>query len=220
MTLKPITQAQIDAAGVLFGRLVIWGATNDVLLGLDKKHPGSFVADVSIKAKAVNNFYGTHVAAYKMKSLVEQISAALESPGGVADEEDVERMGTFRNPDTGEVESRHFSFASKYAHFFIDRERFFILDRLGQEVVKRHGAGRIREFEGRYVDFVKWLRLLIEDLPAGDQTPERVDYFYWLRGMFDRDDELKDEINLEAWLVLSAGDDETRGLVKQLLGEG
>ena len=216
----PIRHGQIDAAAELFGRLIIWGATNEVLLGLAEKHPGSSVADVSIKAKAVNNFYGTHVAAYKMESLVEQISAALESPGGVADEEDVERMGTFRNPDTGEAVSRHFSFASKYAHFFIDRKRFFILDSLGQEVVKRHGAGRIREFEGRYVDFVHWVRRLTEGLPEEDQTPERVDYFYWLRGMFDRDGELKDEINLEARLVLGSGDPEVRRLVGELLGGG
>ncbi len=164
MTVVPITQAQIEAAGVLFGRLVIWGATNEVLADLEEKHPTSSVADVSIKAKAVNNFYGTHVAAYKMTRLVEQISAALESPGGVADEEDVERMGTYLDPKTGKAVSRHFSFASKYAHFFIDRKRFFILDSLGQEVLKRHGAGRIRAHERRYVDFEKWLRLLIEDL--------------------------------------------------------
>ncbi len=219
MGIRPITQAQIETAGVLFGRLVIWGATNEVLAGLAKKHPTSSVADVSIKAKAVNNFYGTRVTAHKMERLVEQISAGLESPGGVADEEDVEWMGTYRDPASGDVVSRHFSFASKYAHFFIDRKRFFILDSLGQEVVKRHGAGRIRGHEGRYVDFVKWLRVLIEDLPEEDQTPERVDYFYWLRGMFDGEGELKREISLEAWLVLNRGDAETVGLVEQLKGE-
>ena len=96
----------------------------------------------------------------------------------------------------------------------------FILDSLGQEVVKRHGAGRIRPHEGRYVDFVKWLRLLIEDLPEGDRTPERVDYFYWLRGMFDGKGALKDEISLEAWLVLSRKDDKTVRLVGELKGEG
>ena len=127
-------------------------------------------------------------------------------------------MGTFRNEETGK-KMRYFSFASKYAYFFIDPERFFILDSLGEWVVKQHDGERLIVGDGRYVDFSRRVRRLIEASDLRGLTPTIIDHYYWLRRMYDSRGELKSKINLEARLVLGSDDLEVRRLVRELLGE-
>ncbi len=70
------------------------------------------------------------------------------------------------------------------------------------------------------MDFCRRVRRLIEGSSARGLTPTVVDHYYWLRGMFDGKGELRGKINLEARLVLSAGDAETVRLVGELKGVG
>ena len=66
MTVIPITQAQIDASEDLYGRLIIWLATDKVLRRLAEERPGAAFEDVMVKAEAINNYYGTRVARARM----------------------------------------------------------------------------------------------------------------------------------------------------------
>ena len=84
-------------------------------------------------------------------------------------------------------------------------------------MVKLHDGERLIEKDGRYVDFSRRVRRLIEVSDVRDLTPTVIDHYYWLRGMYDGKGELKREINLEARLVLGSGDAEVRRLVGELL---
>lgn len=78
----------------------------------------------------------------------------------------------------------HLSFASKFAHFFIDAARFPILDRYAERMVALH-LDRAHHTTGgtRYARFLAdldWLRTA-----AGlDGSPRDLDRYLWLAGQY------------------------------------
>ena len=70
----PVTQAQIDAAEALYGRLIIWLATDEVLRLLAEEHPGWAFGDVMINADPINNYHRTRVAGVRMPTIAGQAS--------------------------------------------------------------------------------------------------------------------------------------------------
>ncbi len=87
-------------------------------------------------------------------------------------------------------------------------------------MVERYIGRKIKPKDCRYVDFSMQVNRLIDESSARGITPTLIDHYYWLRGMFDADDVLKRDFNLETRLVLSSGNPEVQLLIRDLLGTG
>lgn len=133
----PLCREQIEAACRLHAKLSLWRAADQALEALGQRFPGFQDEAALLKVVTINSLYGTNVyAVARMARHVESVMAATNVATGGPDL--VERLADL--PKTGEQErSRRFrSFASKFAHFFIDSERFPILDSYAASVIKLH----------------------------------------------------------------------------------
>lgn len=120
-----LTSAQVSAATRIHGRLPSWKATDDALDGLARSMPGFSFGECLVKATAINQLYGTNV--YALGRMAEHVAQVLAE--GQSDDL-VERLATL---NTNGKPRRHLSFASKFAHFYIDKDRFPIFDRYAIE---------------------------------------------------------------------------------------
>ena len=78
---------------------------------------------------------------------------------------------------------RHLSFASKFAHFFIDRERFPIMDKYAAEMVGLH-LGRkdaVRDAKHPYVAFCQNL-IVLRSLARLNCSTRELDHYLWIAG--------------------------------------
>ena len=109
-----------------------------------------------VKAVAVNALYSTNV--YAIVRVAEHIAGVLaRSNLAAAGPELVEEMATVPAGGSEKRPRRRHSFASKFAHFFIDPERFPILDHYANEMVRVHlgNEGMVQDPGKPYVAFVK-----------------------------------------------------------------
>jgi hypothetical protein len=179
----PLHQTQIDAAQRLYNQLRSWRATNTALHELRGALPGFDLSASLIKVAAINQLYGTQV--YAVVRMAEHISAVLNAPDRPDDSVLlVERIAALPATPGGRV-YRHFSFASKFAHFFIDTERYPIYDRFAVLMVNYHLIGRpvVPDPPRPYALFVERLSVLRElaDLHC---TTKTLDAYLWLAGLY------------------------------------
>jgi hypothetical protein len=94
---------------------------------------------------------------------------------------------------------RHTSFAAKFAHFFIDSERFPIMDSYAVWMVKYHLGWKncLRDANRSYTAFVENLRRLREAAGLNVKSRE-LDRYLWLAGQYRQwRKNLKSQINSE-----------------------
>ena len=129
----------------------------DRTLHLLREHIPDFGPEATLlKAVAVNALYSTNV--YAIVRVAEHIEAVLARSNLAAPGPDlVEAMATVPASGSEKRPRRRHSFASKFAHFFIDPERFPILDHYANEMVRVHigNEGMAQNPERPYVAFVK-----------------------------------------------------------------
>jgi uncharacterized protein YifE (UPF0438 family) len=80
---------------------------------------------------------------------------------------------------------RHHSFASKFAHFLINEDRFPIMDKYANRMVKRHIGPKnfVTDPKKSYVAFCANHRLLKEQLSF--QVSNRdLDHYLWIAGLY------------------------------------
>jgi hypothetical protein len=141
------------------------------------------------KVAAVVQLYGIYL--FAVTRMADHVRAVLTGAPGAAPGEP--------HDDTAPVElverlaaldgQRHTSFASKFAHFFVHRERFPVYDGLAREVVRWHLGRKAAVADGAhpYGAFTQNLRRLwaAAGLPASTSTDE-LDRSLWLTGQLRR----------------------------------
>lgn len=150
----PLTAAQIEAANTLYGRSRTWRFVDGTFAELRRRLPGFSLEAVLINAMAINQTYSTNVfalpaAALHIAGVLARTDVAAASPGLV------EALAAV--PTTGK-QRRFRSFASKFAHVFIDPERFPIMDSVATETIRWHLGGAAAPAD--YVAFVAQIEAL------------------------------------------------------------
>jgi len=172
----PLSIAQIEAANRLHGKLLQWQVTDRALHTLQENLPGFDIEATLLKVVAVNQLYGTNV--YAVVRMAQHVTEVMQDVGGMEDADLVERLASLN-------ERKHRSFASKFAHFFIDMERFPIFDSYALKMVIYH----LRP-EGQVIDSAHPYRAFVENIHrlkcyAGlSCTTRELDRYLWLAGLY------------------------------------
>ncbi len=171
----PLTMTQIETANRLHGKLIQWQVTDQALHTLQENLPGFDIEATLLKVVAVNQLYGTNV--YAVVRMAQHVTEVMQDVSGMEDADLVERLASLN-------ERKHRSFASKFAHFFIDRERFPIFDSYALKMVTYHLGP-----EGQVIDSAHPYRAFVENIHrlksyAGlSCTTRELDRYLWLAGL-------------------------------------
>lgn len=179
----PLTSAMVAAAGHLYARLEQWVATDRALAALAERFPGFDLDAALLKVVTLNALYGTQVyAVFRMAQHMHRTLA--DGVPALAPAELVERLAQPPAAASGAKARMHLSFASKFAHFFIDAARYPILDSYAERMVALH-LGRTNRTTGgtRYARFLADLDRL-RAVASLDGSPRDLDRFLWLAGQY------------------------------------
>jgi hypothetical protein len=180
----PLLPSQLTAAQALYVQLSQWNATNHALTALKNRFPDFDLESTLLKVAAINQLYGTNV--YAVVRMAEHASNVMTTTAhSLADVVLVERIAALPSIPGQSRDRKHISFSSKFAHFFIDAERFPIYDSYAVKMVEYHlGASeRTRDLENPYCAFTKNLSLLKQR----DQilcSNQELDNYLWLAGLY------------------------------------
>lgn len=207
---------QIAVAGRLYLQyLPGWVATDRALLLLRDRVSGFALEACLLKVAAVVQLYG--IPLYAVVRMAEHVHAVLEGPdgngAGAAGEPDLQRDAALVERLATLDARRHISFASKFAHFMFDRERFPIYDRFAVETVRWHlGTAAVTDPQHPYHAFLENLRRLRAARGVSASAAE-LDRYLWLAGQY-REWRRKSEralLNGEARRVFVSADAHTAG---------
>ncbi len=175
----PLCQSHIDAAERLHKRLEGWTATERAFEELQRVLPDYSRGAVLVKAAAIDRLYSTNVRGQAIHQVVSQIVKVMkdmkmppEDPVAVVEE-------IIEAPD---VAKRYPSFTSKFAHFFIDPERFPIYDSFCRRQTAYHLGRPMRQLES-YCSFYQATCDLIERSGLSPSFRE-IDHYLWLAGTY------------------------------------
>ena len=185
MTAKRLVgAAQVAAAVRIFEeRLKETAAAEQALRRLARVMPGCDHESILLKVAALNQLYGTNVyAVVRMASHIVRLFSTSPSWSF----ETVESVAALPPAGNQKKVRHHRSFASKFAHFFVDADRFPLLDsyaaqRLGFHLGARSlGAGFPQSYPA-------YARAFFRLLAASDLECRVVDLdkFLWLAGQHD-----------------------------------
>lgn len=132
---RPIESTRVAAAVQLFSRMPGVVRSEEALVRLAKVMPEFDIPSTLVKVAAVNQIYATTLyAVYRMAERIAEVHAnAPEWTYATVDK--VAALPATKNEDRSR---RHLSFSSKFAHFFVDRSRFPLLDRHALRAVCFH----------------------------------------------------------------------------------
>ncbi len=174
----PLSISQVEAANRLHQQLSEWKITDSALHALHVRFPGFDIESSLLKVAAVNQLYGTKV--FAVVRMAEHIKDVMPREGKIAEVDFVEKLATLP-----EMKRKYVSFASKFAHFFIDLERFPIYDFYAVKMVAYHlgSQGLIRDKEHPYIAFVTNFNHLKQAAGLVCTTRE-LDRYLWLAGLY------------------------------------
>ncbi|TAK57524.1 MAG: hypothetical protein EPO22_12095 [Dehalococcoidia bacterium] len=132
----PLKPAQIAAATRLHVELPSWKTTDAALDLLAVQLPGFDKESCLLKAAAINQLYGTNV--YALSRVARHVFDVMKEPALDL----VERLALVAN---GPKPRRHLSFASKFAHFYVNKDAYAIFDSYAVRALRHH------------LDFAAWL---------------------------------------------------------------
>src|SRR5438874_11882465 len=110
-----LTMSQIEAANRLHQQLPQWKVTDCALHKLKVQFQGFDSESSLLKVAAINQLYGTKV--FAIVRMAEHIEKVMANASSMDDVGLVNEIATLSD-------MKHTSFASKFAHFFVDAERF------------------------------------------------------------------------------------------------
>jgi hypothetical protein len=201
----PLFPSQLIAASHLYARLPQWHATNRALEALGKRFPDFGTESALLKVAAVNQLYGTNV--YAAVRMAEHVCTVMAANGNTqADETLVERIAALPLVPGQSHERKHISFASKFAHFFVDAEQFPIYDAYAVKMVEYHlGPNeRVSDLEQPYSAFVQNL-LALKQRDQITCTNQELDAYLWLAGLYwEKRRSAKAQINTEVAQLFEA----------------
>jgi hypothetical protein len=158
-----------------------------------------------LKVAAINQLYGTNV--YAVVRMAERVCAIMANDAlPRTDATLVEHIAALPPAPGQPHERKHISFASKFAHFFIDRERFPIYDSYAVKMVEYHlgSSDRMADLQHPYQAFVQNIqRLKRRDGITG--TNQELDAYLWLAGLYwEKRRTATPQINAEAARLFEA----------------
>lgn len=180
----PLLRAQVEAAQRLHHRYDQWRTTDKALARLAEHFPGFGPEETLLKVAAVNALYGTNV--YAIGRMAEHVrSVMLDAGTGVADSELVECIAALPKTEGQRTDRTHYSFASKFAHFFVDPDRFPIYDYYAAAMVRYHlgRGGLVDDSRHPYRSFVANFRKL-KTLAGFPMSTRDLDRYLWLAGQY------------------------------------
>ncbi len=214
----PLKQSQVKAAGQLYNHLPRWAATDRALNALAEQFPDCGPESALLKVAALNQLYRTNVyAVARMAEHVGRVMAAQND--GTLEADLVERLATLPTATDDEKGRVFLSFASKFVHFYVDRERFPIYDSYAVKMLTYHlgRKGQVIDNAQPYRAFLINLAALRErlDFPCGNRELDR---YLWLAGLCRAwVHSPKAQINTEVAALLNKGTPETAAILAALL---
>ena len=179
----PVSQHFIRAACDLHATLVPWRRSDEALLAIKTGVPGFSRAATLAKVAAVNALYYTNV--FALVRVAEHFADVLASSvGDKAGPELVEALADVPRGGTERRKVRRLSLAAKFAHFFIDEDRFPIYDRYAVRIVAQHAGVSVASLNGNYTSFTATFNTLA--IGAGLVTQRRrLDRYLWIQGQYE-----------------------------------
>jgi hypothetical protein len=162
----------LDLAFEIHSRLESWRVADSMLDWLHEKRPEFDLGSTRLKVVAVNSFYSTRLMADELmaKHIVREMDKPTQDP--------VTRIAC----EHGIGKRRFLSFASKFAHFFIDR-KFPIYDRVARETVSLLLNCSPAAMEGDYAEYCAHVKKVNTAVEAGKDS-RRLDRYLWLVGQY------------------------------------
>jgi len=180
----PLPITKIEAANWLHGRLEQWRLADQALIRLAHCCP-DFAPDACLlKVAAVNALYGTNL--YAITRMAQHAARILAKTDlATAGPELVERLADLPATEAQKQKRRHYSFASKFAHFFLGEDRFPIMDSYALVMLKRHLGRRhyLDDKAHRYGGFVHNFRQL-KRVSGFTGSDRQLDRYLWLAGEY------------------------------------
>lgn len=215
----PLAETQVRAAGQLRSMLTGWKASEQTLDWLATEFPSNTEQQtVLLKARILNVLYFTNVFAIRAMSqhIVEVFSEEYET------DDDCLLVETIAYLEASG--RRHKSFASKYCHFFVDKDRFPLFDNYVPRVVQMHlgkGNYRWKTTDPTYRNYYEDLKTLRDQI-SFSPTVREMDRYLWLRGQWKEFKKKRDRVPLGAevkdLLKRADSDDHVRTLIDQMCG--
>lgn len=200
-----LTQAQVEAASQLRDHMPLWQATDQALSRLGRCLPSFELEAVLLKVAAINQLYGTNV--YAVTRMAQHITFLMSSVAGDNSAIDlVERIAALPPSKPAGKSRFHLSFASKFAHFFVDAMHCPVYDSYAVATLTQHlgSKGLVRDSAHPYAAFVANLDRLrtLTGLACGYGELDR---YLWIAGLYRAwFKNAKAEINTEAAMLFSS----------------
>lgn len=180
----PLPINKIEAANCLHERLEQWRLADQALRLLADRCPDFEPAACLLKVAAVNELYGTNL--YATTRMAKHAAGVLAGTDlAAAGPELVERLAALPATERQKRKRRHYSFASKFAHFFLSDERFPIMDSYALKMLKRHLGRRhyLDDTSHPYAAFVRKFQEL-KRLSGFTGSNRQLDRYLWLAGEY------------------------------------
>lgn len=179
----PLSPHLIRAACDLHTTLIPWHRSDEALLAIKTGVPGFSPAATLAKVAAVNALYYTNV--FALVRVAEHFSGVLaQADLGTAGPELVGALAAVPRGGTEKRSVRRLSLAAKFAHFFIDEDRFPIYDRYAVRMVAKHAGTSMTSLDGNYAAFTAAFDALAIDVGLVAQR-RRLDRYLWIQGQFE-----------------------------------
>lgn len=216
---RQLTKERVEAALRLHSRLTGWESADESFSALKQAMPGFDLSSCLIKSAAINQLYYTSVyRIYDMAKNVERVMAAKpDDPIQL-----VTAIATLDDPKKPSGVTRHFSFASKFAHFFIDADSYpiwdaYVIDMLGCHTGESLDLAR---FDSPYGEFCARFEAVrrATGVPYSNRDMDR---YLWLAGNYRASREGRgSHINAALAALFDQDDADVQADLERLLPEG
>jgi hypothetical protein len=174
----------VEAGQRLYRRSDRWRTADKALARLAERFPGFGPEETLLKVAAVNALYVTNV--YAIRRTAEHVrSVMLQAGTAVADSGLVGRMAALPKTEAQRTNRGHYSFGSKFVHFFVDPERFPVYGSYAAAMSRyRLGRGGLAgDSRDPYRSFVANFRKL-NTLAGFRMSTRDLDRYLWLAGQY------------------------------------
>lgn len=214
----PLSNRQIEGANELQLILGEGSPTDRALYALKERFPGFGLDAVLLKVAAINQLYYTNV--WAVTRMARHVVDVMNRPNAsVRDHRLIEELAALPRADGQRTNRNHLSFASKFAHFFIDAEKFPIYDTFAAKMLIHHLGLQAavadplhpyRTFLENFVNLKKSAELTC--------TTKELDSYLWLAGLFREWKKSGDKarINTEVFRLFNDSSKEVQMLLDDL----
>jgi len=219
----PVLATQVQAAADIYNHLEGWATTDralfalaTVLHGAEAFREREYEAAL-IRVAAVNQLYATNV--YAVARMAERVVTL--SNRGQWTFDTVDELANLPRTENQKTERRHVSFASKYAHFFVDAKKFPIYDSYALVALGHHlGTAYAPGNEHPYRSYAEKVIALVE-ASSLERDLAALDRYLWLAGQlitFRKSKAAAKVLNREVRRFFEEEDQKEHSVCRALLG--